>query len=96
MEFARSKATTHRLAIASGGARACVQQTLELHGLTPLFPVVVTSEDVAFGKPAPDIFLLAAQRMGVAPERCLVFEDAPLGVEAAKAAGMQVVLVTTR
>jgi len=55
------------------------------------FDAIVTSEDVLHGKPAPDIFLEAARRIGATPEACLVFEDAPLGVEAALAAGMAVV-----
>ncbi len=55
------------------------------------FDAIVTSEDVVHGKPAPDIFIEAARRLGAPPETCLVFEDAPLGVEAALAAGMWVV-----
>lgn len=55
------------------------------------FNTIVTSEDVVHGKPAPDIFLEAARRLGASPGTCLVFEDAPLGVEAALAAGMLVV-----
>jgi pseudouridine 5'-phosphatase len=55
------------------------------------FEAIVTSDDVAHGKPAPDIFLEAARRIGGTPETCLVFEDAPLGVEAALAAGMSVI-----
>lgn len=55
------------------------------------FEAVVTSEDVRHGKPAPDIFLEAARRIGAPPEACLVFEDAPLGIEAALAAGMAVI-----
>lgn len=55
------------------------------------FDTIVTSEDVQHGKPAPDIFLEAARRLGATPGECLVFEDAPLGVEAALAAGMSVV-----
>ncbi|WP_406286625.1 HAD family hydrolase [Streptomyces sp. NBC_00209] len=51
---------------------------------------IFSAEDVGRGKPAPDLFLLAAERMGVAPERCVVIEDSPLGVEAARAAGMDV------
>ncbi|MGY3680709.1 HAD family hydrolase [Streptomyces sp. TE33382] len=51
---------------------------------------IFSSEDVGRGKPAPDLFLYAAERMGVAPERCVVIEDSPLGVEAARAAGMDV------
>ena len=56
--------------------------------------VVVTAEDVSQGKPAPDCFLLAAKRLGVAAQDCLVFEDAPAGIAAAKAAGASVAVVT--
>ncbi|MFE9123544.1 HAD family hydrolase [Streptomyces sp. NPDC007172] len=55
---------------------------------------IFSSEDVGRGKPAPDLFLHAAERMGVAPERCVVIEDSPLGVEAARAAGMDVYAFT--
>jgi HAD superfamily hydrolase (TIGR01509 family) len=61
-----------------------------------LFRAVVTADDVVHGKPAPDMFLLAAKLLGLAPERCLVFEDAVLGLQAARAAGMQVVHVPSR
>jgi len=54
-----------------------------------LFSVVVCQEDVKRGKPEPEMFLLAADRLGVAPERCLVVEDSPLGIEGAHRAGMQ-------
>jgi beta-phosphoglucomutase family hydrolase len=84
------------LAVASGGPRVIVRQVLDLMGLKPLFPVVVTPEDVAHGKPAPDMFLLAASRMGVPPQSCLVFEDADPGIRAAEAAGMQWVVVPSR
>jgi HAD superfamily hydrolase (TIGR01509 family) len=94
--FARRVATSHPVSVASGGPRDVVRQTLALTGLAPLFPVVVTPEDVLFGKPAPDMFLLAAQRMGVDPHRCLVFEDAEPGVRAAITAGMQYVRVPSR
>ena len=93
VEFARRVAATHPVAIASGGPRHVVRQSLKISGLKSLFPVVVTSDDVAHGKPAPDMFLLAAKRMKVAPERCLVFEDAEPGIIAAKAAGMRWVRV---
>jgi len=93
VEFARRVAATHPVAIASGGPRRVVRQSLEISGLRPLFPIVVTADDVAHGKPAPDMFLLAARRMKVAPERCLVFEDAEPGIRAAKAAGMRWVRV---
>jgi beta-phosphoglucomutase-like phosphatase (HAD superfamily) len=94
--FARKWVGRVPLSVASGGPRPVVRQTLELMGLTSLFPVVVTPEDVAHGKPAPDMFLLAAEKMGVAPEKCLVFEDAEPGFRAAEAAGMQWVRVSSR
>ncbi len=89
VDFARKLHGRAPLSVASGGPRPVVVRTLELMGIAGLFPVVVTPEDVTHGKPAPDMFLLAAQRMGVAPERCLVFEDAEPGVQAAVAAGMK-------
>ncbi|MDB6115149.1 MAG: yqaB 1 [Lacunisphaera sp.] len=95
--FAR-KAVAQRIpvSVASGGPRDIVHHTLELMHLRDLFPVVVTPEDVAQGKPAPDLFLLAAKKMGVPPAQCLVFEDAEPGIQAAKAAGMQWVHVESR
>ena len=70
-----------------------MQRTLELIGLGQTFPVIVTAEDVTHGKPAPDMFLLAAERMGVPAADCVVFEDSVLGIEAANRAGMASVLV---
>ena len=96
VEFARRVAPTHPLAIASGGPRAVVHRSLEVSGLASLFPVVVTADDVEHGKPAPDMFLLAARLMGVPPERCLVFEDGEPGMRAAEAAGMRWVVVPSR
>jgi len=94
--FAREAAKTHPVSIASGGPRDIVREMLRIAGLAPLFQVVVTPEDVAHGKPAPDMFLLAAKKMGVAPEKCLVFEDAEPGMRAAVAAGMKFVRVPSR
>jgi HAD superfamily hydrolase (TIGR01509 family) len=96
VEFARRVSATHPVAIASGGTRDVVESTLTKTGLKALFPVVVTADDVDHGKPAPDMFLLAASRMGVAPAGCLVFEDGQPGIAAAKAAGMQWVFVSSR
>jgi HAD superfamily hydrolase (TIGR01509 family) len=67
--------------------------TLGLIGLSDVFRIIVTPADVARGKPEPDMFLLAAERMGVPAERCVVFEDSPLGIEAARRGGMSAVLV---
>jgi HAD superfamily hydrolase (TIGR01509 family) len=96
VDFARNVSRTHPVAVASGGTRDVVRSTLEKTGLAPLFPIVVTADDVEHGKPAPDMFLLAAKRMGVAPAGCLVFEDGQPGIEAAKAAGMKWVFVSSR
>ena len=95
--FARRAVAEGRpVAVASGGPREVVQRSLELAGLAPLFPIVVTADDVVHGKPLPDMFLLAAQRMGVPPDQCLVFEDAEPGHRAAEAAGMPSVHVPSR
>lgn len=93
VDYARRVAAEHPVAVASGGERQAVLHTLQLIGVAELFEVVVVAADVARGKPAPDLFLLAARRLGVPPEHCVVFEDAELGLDAARAAGMQAVLV---
>jgi HAD superfamily hydrolase (TIGR01509 family) len=91
--LARRVSASRPVSVASGGEREIVRRTLELIGLGQTFPVVVTAEDVTHGKPAPDMFLLAAERMGVPAADCVVFEDSVLGLEAAKRAGMASVLV---
>ncbi len=96
--FARRVAATHPVAIATGGMPEIAIPALKATGLDDLFEIVVTPRDVApgRGKPAPDMFLLAAEKMGVPAVRCLVFEDAEPGIQAALAAGMQVVRVQSR
>jgi HAD superfamily hydrolase (TIGR01509 family) len=84
------------LALASSSPRAVVDAMLEELGLAGSLDVVVTGDDVDRGKPEPDIFLLAARRLGVEPAECLVFEDSLHGVRAARAAGMTPVAVRTR
>ncbi len=101
VEIARRMSLTHPVSVASGGPRPIVRRMLELSGLATMFrgqdwDLVVTPEDVVHGKPAPDMFLLAAKRMNVPPERCLVFEDAEPGMRAAEAAGMKWVRVPSR
>ncbi|TWG89755.1 HAD superfamily hydrolase (TIGR01509 family) [Luteimonas sp. J16] len=75
-------------AVATSTRRPLALRKLRLAGLLERFHAVCTSSDVARPKPAPDVYLLAARRLGVAPERCLVLEDSPTGVRAALAAGM--------
>jgi HAD superfamily hydrolase (TIGR01509 family) len=91
--FARKVATFAKIAVASGGYLPVVLKTLEAIGFKDFFPVIVTSEQVTRGKPFPDMFLEAAKRMGVPPNECLVLEDSPAGIEAAKAAGMDYNLI---
>ncbi len=81
------------MAVASGGTRKVVESTLAAAGISELFDEVVTADDVAAGKPAPDCFLKAAELLEVDPAKCLVFEDAPSGVMGAQQAGMQVIVV---
>jgi HAD superfamily hydrolase (TIGR01509 family) len=75
-------------AVVSGSRRNSVVGSLNALGLLDRFVTLVCAEDYKRGKPAPDAFLLAAERLGVAPSACLVFEDTDLGIEAATAAGM--------
>lgn len=96
VDFARKLHGRSPMSVASGGPKVVVNKTLELMKIADLFPVVVTPEDVTHGKPSPEMFLLAAKKMGVPPEKCLVFEDAGPGFEAAVAAGMQYVRVPSR
>jgi beta-phosphoglucomutase family hydrolase len=82
------------MAIVSGSRHKPVETTLAALKLTQYFSVLVCAEDYVNGKPAPDCFLQAAEKLGVAPADCLVFEDAELGVEAASRAGMACLRVT--
>lgn len=82
-----------RLALASSSGLDVIEATLEGLGLRGLFETVVSAADLPRGKPAPDVFLEAARRLGVAPEACVVIEDSERGVQAARAAGMRCVAV---
>jgi beta-phosphoglucomutase len=77
-----------KLAVGSSGPPENIQVTLEKLGRASRFSAIVTGADVVRGKPDPQVFLLAAERLGVPPARCAVIEDAPQGVEAANRAGM--------
>lgn len=91
--FARAVHGKMPVSVASGSDARLVHLSLEAIGVADLFGIVITPVDVARGKPAPDMFLLAAGRMGIPPEECLVFEDGELGIQAAEAAGMKWVRV---
>ena len=79
------------MAVASGGTRRVIEQVLTHLGIRDLFQAVVTTEDVVNQKPAPDIFLEAARRLGVPPQFCRAYEDTDLGMRAIRAAGMEAV-----
>ena len=79
--------------IATSNSRELVDNVIKVHGLDAYFDCIMTGCDVAKGKPAPDIYLAVARALSVAPENCLVFEDIIPGIQAGKAAGMQVCAV---
>jgi beta-phosphoglucomutase family hydrolase len=91
----RAQAEGIALAVATAAPPANIAFTLDGLDLRRHFGVVVGAADVARGKPHPDVFLEAATRCGVPPAHCIVFEDAPLGVEAARRAGMRCIVLTT-
>ncbi|MBX3745452.1 MAG: HAD-IA family hydrolase [Verrucomicrobiae bacterium] len=91
VEVARANAGRLPMAVASGGTRRVIELVLNRLGIRDLFQAVVTSEDVTRQKPAPDIFLEAARRLGVEPSRCRAYEDTDLGLQAIRAAGMEAV-----
>jgi beta-phosphoglucomutase family hydrolase len=82
-------------AVGSSTPRVNIETICGMTGLGRHFRAVVTAEDVKHGKPAPDVFLTAAKRLGAEPARCVVFEDALVGIEAAHAGGMKCVAVAT-
>jgi beta-phosphoglucomutase-like phosphatase (HAD superfamily) len=81
------------IALASGAHRRLIDAALAATGLSGAFLAIVSADEVARGKPSPDVYLEAARRIGVDPSACLVVEDSGNGVRAGKAAGMRVVLV---
>lgn len=89
MAVARENRGRKPIAVASGGFRRIIHHQLELIECINWFDTIVTAEDTQRHKPEPDVFLEAARRLGIAAEDCIVFEDADLGVEAAKRAGMK-------
>jgi HAD superfamily hydrolase (TIGR01509 family) len=89
----RLRASGFRLALASSSSPAIIRTTIEGLGLADAFEVIVSGRDVANGKPAPDIFLETAQRLGVAPSACLVVEDSQNGLRASVAAGIPCLVI---
>lgn len=87
--------TGARVAVGSSGPPENVALVCAEMGLHPILSAVVTGFDVDRGKPDPQVFLIAAERMGVEPSRCVVIEDAPLGIEAARRAGMKSIALTS-
>jgi HAD superfamily hydrolase (TIGR01509 family) len=93
VEAVRRLAARWPLGLASSSNRELIDAVLEAGGLTPFFAATVSSEEVPRGKPAPDVYLEAARRLGVAAERCAAVEDSHNGIRSAKAAGMRCVAV---
>lgn len=92
---ARARADGIRLAVATAAPPANIAFVLDGLGLRPLFDTITCPADGLRGKPHPDLYTEAARRLGIDPRECLVFEDAPLGAEAARRAGMRCVALTT-
>ena len=84
------------LALASSSNRELIDLVLEIAGLTPCFKTILSSEEVARGKPAPDVYLVAARRLSVSPLRCAAIEDSHNGILSAAAAGMRVIAIPNR
>jgi HAD superfamily hydrolase (TIGR01509 family) len=93
VDAVRRLAAHFPLGLASSSNRELIDTVLDVAGLAPLFAATASSEEVARGKPAPDVYLEAARRLGVPPERCAAVEDSHGGIRSAKSAGMRVVAI---
>jgi HAD superfamily hydrolase (TIGR01509 family) len=93
VEAVERLAASFRLGVASSSNRPLIELVLDAAGIAELFAAIVSSEEVARGKPAPDVYLEGARRLAVAPERCAAIEDSANGISSAHAAGMRVVAV---
>jgi HAD superfamily hydrolase (TIGR01509 family) len=93
-ELLEKLAARYALGLASGSEREVVEEVLAINRLGRFFSAVVSDSDVKRGKPAPDIFLRAAELLNVAPQACCVIEDSKPGVAASLAAGMEVIAIT--
>jgi HAD superfamily hydrolase (TIGR01509 family) len=95
-EAVEALASRWRLGLASSANRPIIELVLELADMRRLFAVTVSAEEVARGKPSPDVYLEAARRLGAAPSRCAAVEDSTNGLRAASAAGMLVIAIPNR
>ena len=93
LDAVRRLAARFPLGLASSSNRELIDTVLDVAGLAPLFAATVSSEEVAHGKPAPDVYLEAARRLGIAPERCAAVEDSHAGIRSAKWAEMRVIAI---
>jgi HAD superfamily hydrolase (TIGR01509 family) len=93
VEAVERLAARYPLGLASSSNRELIDTALVVSGLAPFFSATVSSEEVAHGKPAPDVYLEAARRLGVDPSRCCAVEDSHGGIRSAKSAGMRVVAI---
>ena len=93
VEAVERLAAHYPLGLASSSNRELIDTALDVSGLAPFFSATVSSEEVAHGKPAPDVYLEAARRLGVDPSRCCAVEDSHGGIRSAKSAGMRVVAI---
>jgi len=81
--------------VGSSTHRFNLEKILDVMGVTEYFPLIVSAEDVSHGKPDPEVFLVAAEKIGVEPKDCIVFEDAQVGIDAGIAGGMKVIALST-
>jgi HAD superfamily hydrolase (TIGR01509 family) len=96
VEAVQRLAASYRLGLASSSNRPIIDAVLEATGIAELFETTVSSEEVARGKPAPDVYLEAARRLGVHPRSCATIEDSANGIRSAHAAGMRVIAIPNR
>jgi HAD superfamily hydrolase (TIGR01509 family) len=89
-------AATYRLGVASSSNRPLIDSVLSVTGLAPLFEATVSSEEVARGKPEPDVYVEVVRRLDVSPERAAAIEDSANGIRSARAAGMRVIAIPNR
>jgi HAD superfamily hydrolase (TIGR01509 family) len=93
IDHLKSSAGKYKIAVVSGSGRKTIEKTLEVLGIASNVDLMVCSEDYENGKPDPEPFLMAAEKLGVDPAKCIVFEDGDPGVKAADAAGMKAIRV---